>query len=88
MILVNDQEDLTEFTLYNFYSIAKKGQKLQFGVLPTSVSSENSKMVLLNKDNFENVFDYLQFSEIMAKSFLRATQLMLEKLFMQGQKAT
>lgn len=60
-ILVNDQEDLTEFTLYNFYSIAKKGQKLQFGVLPTSVSSENSKMVLLNKDNFENVFDYLQF---------------------------
>lgn len=60
-ILVNDQADLTEFTLYNFYSIAKKGQKLQFGVLPTSVSSENSKMVLLNKDNFENVFDYLQF---------------------------
>lgn len=60
-ILVNDQADLTEFTLYNFYSIAKKGQKLQFGVLPTSVSSENSKMMLLNKDNFENVFDYLQF---------------------------
>lgn len=60
-ILVNDQEDLTEFTLYNFYSIAKKGQKLQFGVLPTSVSLENSKMVLLNKDNFENVFDCLQF---------------------------
>lgn len=60
-ILVNDQDDLSEFTLYNFYSTAKKGQKLQFGVLPTSVSSENSKMVLLNKDNFENVFDYLQF---------------------------
>lgn len=60
-ILVNDQDDLSEFTLYNFYSTAKKGQKLQFGVLPTSVSSENSKMMLLNKDNFENVFDYLQF---------------------------
>lgn len=60
-ILVNDQDDLSEFTLYNFYSTAKKGQKLQFGVLPTSVSSDNSKMVLLNKDNFENVFDYLQF---------------------------
>ena len=60
-ILVNDQDDLREFTLYNFYSTAKKGQKLQFGVLPTSVSSENSKMMLLNKDNFENVFDYLQF---------------------------
>ena len=60
-LLVNDQDDLSEFTLYNFYSTAKKGQKLQFGVLPTSVSSENSKMMLLNKDNFENVFDYLQF---------------------------
>lgn len=60
-ILVNDQSDLSEFTLYDFYSTAKKGQKLQFGVLPSSVSSENSKMKLLNKNNLENVFEYLQF---------------------------
>lgn len=60
-LLVNDQDDLSEFTLYNFYSTAKKGQKLQFGVLPTSVSSENSKMMLLNKNNLVNAFDYIQF---------------------------
>ena len=60
-ILVNDQEDLNEFTLYNFYSMAKKGQKLQFGVLPTSVSPNNSKMMFLNKDNLVDAFEYLQF---------------------------
>ncbi|MGN1162504.1 MAG: hypothetical protein ACI4T2_01050 [Christensenellales bacterium] len=60
-ILVNDQDDLNEFTLYNFYSMAKKGQKLQFGVLPTSVSPNNSKMMLLNKDNLVDAFEYLQF---------------------------
>lgn len=60
-LLVNEQDDLSEFTLYNFYSTSKKGQKLQFGVLPTSVSAKNSRMVLVNKNNLINAFDYVQF---------------------------
>lgn len=74
-ILVNDQDDLSEFTLYNFYSTAKKGQKLQFGVLPTSVSSKNSKMMLLNKDNLENVFDYLQFFRSNGEEFFEGDEI-------------
>ncbi len=60
-LLVNSQDNLDTFTLYNFYSTAKKGQKLQFGVLPTSVSANNSIVCLVNKTDLRDTFEYIQF---------------------------